>query len=268
MGIHNVPEHERSAGMYCPLCKKGQPFSDRCAFCGCAFSCFVIMKNDTLPREKRLSNGIASSGTAKPVPFHRFLTPLCSPFIRFSRASLRVRVISLCAMLLLLTSLIVGIVQYRSSWQKNYIQNYVVAIYGINSGMNLTGMICDGKYKAWKEGVSLEISASGTVDSQTIEDLKSVKSYIDETREKMGAAPAELDQAARTLQKLYEIYEKMNSRIINSPDSLSLHKSESVEARKSFSREIENLKTNLPAPLAKEFKRAGQKYDLNFMGLK
>lgn len=268
MGIHKVPEYERSTGMFCPMCNKGQPFSDHCTFCGCAFSCFVVMKSDSLTHNKLNTNVTALPFAAKPGILHRLLTPLSSSYTWFNKASLMVRVISLCIMLLLLISLVVGIGQYRTLLQKEYTQKYVVALYGINSGMNLTGMIFDGKYKAWKEGVSVEISASSTVDSQTIEDLNSVKSYIDETRVKMGTAPAELAQAARILQKLYEIYEKMNSRIIDSQYSSSLHESEIIEAREKFSTEIKNLKTNLPAPLAEELKKTDQKYNLNFMELK
>lgn len=265
IGIHKVPKHLQSAGMYCPICRKGQPFSEQCTFCGCSFSCFVIMKSDTLPPKKRHSNWVASPATAKQGTLHRFLSPLRSSFIRFSKASLRVRVTALFVMLLLLIALIVGIAQYRSSMQKNYAQKYVVALYGINSGMNLTGMVFEGKYKAWKDGVSLEISAASDIDSETIADLVGVKAYVDETRGKMNAPPSEYYQAELILQHLYLIYEKMNSLITNSPEDLSQHKAEIATAREEFSQEIDRLKKSLPTPLVEEFKKAGQKYDLRFM---
>lgn len=268
MGRHNVPEHVRSDGMYCPICRKRQPFSDRCTFCGCAFSCFVVMKADTFPRNKRHSNGDASPATEKTGTIHDLLTPLSASLISFSTASLRVRMISFCVIFLFMVSLAVGIMQYRSFLQKDYTQKFVVALYGINSGMNLAGMVCDGKYKAWKEGVSIEISESSAIDSQTTADLEGVKAYVDETRGEMGTPPAEFDQSERMLQKLYDIYERMNYRIINSPESLSLLKTEIVAARIEFSRELGNLKANLPAPLEEEFKKANQKYDLSFMLLK
>jgi hypothetical protein len=40
-----------------------------------------------------------------------------------------------------------------------------------------------------------------------------------------------------------------------------------VAAKKGFSREIMNLKGEMPAPLADEFRKAGKKYDLRFLGL-
>lgn len=260
MGRHNVPEHLRSAGMYCPECGKGQPFSDRCVFCKCDFSCFVIVTTNTASRNLQKSNGTVSPATAK--QDIATLNPLRKWLIKTSS---KVRATAIGLMFLLLISLVVGIVQYRSYMKKHYTQKYVVALYGINSGMSLAGKVCDGKYKAWKEGAPSESPTSNEVDYEAIKDLVTVKTEIDGVLKKMGTPPVEYNQAAQILQKLYAIYEKMSSLIINSPDSLSQHKTEIVTAREEFSREIENLKAKLPAALVEEIKITSNKFDLRFM---
>jgi len=134
--------------------------------------------------------------------------------------------------------------------------------------MNLGEMICNGTFNAWR---GLEPSASpkpGTISPQALADLESVKTEIDKIMKKLDKPSAEYSQAARILQKLYALYEKTNSMVINSPDSLSLNRKEYLTARKEFSLEIENLKSNLPLPLVEELKIAGQKYDLRFMAIK
>lgn len=268
IAMHKVPEHDQSSGMYCPLCKNKQPFSDRCTFCGCSFSRFVIVNSETPSGDQLHSGETVATGGGKQGAFHRFNALIRASLVRFSTASLRTRMIVLCVPVLLLTSLAIWTVQHRNYLKDHYSQRYVVALYGINSGMNLTGMVCEGRYKAWKEGVPAEASPAITVDFQTLADLEGVKAYVDETMGEMGAAPEEYEQADRILRQLYAIYAKMNSMIINSPGSLSQRKIELGAAREEYSRGIEDLKENLPAPLVEELKKAGQKYDLRFMAVK
>lgn len=268
MARHKVPEHVRSAGMYCPICRKGQPFSDRCVFCGCTFACFVVINTTTASRNKRHSNGTISPGSVKHGICYGLLVPLHTILVRLSKTSLRVRVIALCVMFLLLITLAAGIVQYRSYVRRQYAHNYVQALYVIKSGMNLGEMICNGTFNAWRGVKSPAVPEASGIDPQALADLQSVKAAINKIMGELGTPSVEFSQVAQILQKLYALYEKTNSMVINSSDSLSRHETEMVAAREEFSREIGKLKANLPAPLAEELKKAGQKYDLGFMTLK
>ncbi|MHB8056415.1 MAG: hypothetical protein ACYDHC_00825 [Desulfuromonadaceae bacterium] len=268
MTRHNVPEHLRSAGMYCPACRKGQPFSDRCAFCGCAFSCYVVMNSDKVSKNKRHSIGTAPPVTTEQGICHGLLAPLNTALVRLGKASLRSRVIALCVTFLLLISLVAGIVQYRSNAQKHYSQNYVLALYVMKSGMNLGEMVCNGTFNDWRGVEPSTVPMAGGIGPQARADLESVNVEANRIMGKLGSPSAEYSQAAQTLQKLYTLYEKTNSMVIDSPGSVSRHKAEIDAARKEFSREIENLKANMPSLLAEELKKAGKKYDLRFMALK
>ncbi|HEX2767874.1 MAG TPA: hypothetical protein VHN12_01205 [Geobacteraceae bacterium] len=248
---------------YCPECGNGQPVSDRCAYCGISFSSNVADESDVSPGNELNAGGVSS---AKP-GIYSLSAPIKAFPVILGKMSQRVRVIALSLLLVSIVSLVAGIAQYRSHLKRHYLQNYVLALYGIKSGMEMTGRICEGKYKVWREGVSSASPASGAIDPRTLADLKSVKVEIDSIMVKVGDPPKEYNQAAGRLQDMYSIYDKINALIIKSPDSLSRHTPEIVAAGKSFSLEIENLKANMPVPLADEFRKAGQKYDLRFLGL-
>jgi hypothetical protein len=166
-----------------------------------------------------------------------------------------------------LAALVAGLAQYRSHLQSQYLQDYVLALYGINSGMEMGRRVCEGKYKAWKGGIPVDATGSGSIDPRTLADLNQVKTEVDGIMGKVGNPSKEYEQAARRLQNLYSIYDRINTQIINAPDTLSLQDMEIVAAREGFSREIKNLKAEMPAPLTDAFRKAGQKYDLSFLGL-
>jgi hypothetical protein len=268
-GRSKVSEQSLSADLYCPRCGKRQPFSCQCAFCRCVFSSFIDLGADTASRIIPQFEETVPSGDEHHGKEYGLLAPIHDFLVRFRKAALWVRVITVYVILLLTISLAIGIDMYRHRhlYQGHYQHNYVLALYGIKSGMDMTDRVYQGKYKAWKYGVSEDAQSSIIIDSQTLADLHTVKDEIDRIMVEMGAPPEEYDQAAQILQKLYLTYEMMNSIIINSPDSLSHHKTEIDAARKDFFREIENLKANMPASLAEELKKAGQKYDLRFMAL-
>lgn len=258
MGSQKVPEHLRSAGMHCPLCRNRQPFSDRCAFCGCDFACFVVINTNKVSRNKRSSNETAPLGSVKQ-------GVRCELIARLGKTSLRTRAITLGVTSLLLILLVTGIVQYRGYVQRNYSKNFVLALYVMKSGMNISEMVCNGTYSAWRgEDSSVPLGSSGS-GPQILADMKYLKAETNKIMGELGAPSGEYIQAAQTLQKLYALYEKTDSIVISSLDSLSRHGAEIAATREAFSREIKNLKANLPAPLAEELKKAGKKYDLRFM---
>ena len=261
----NVPEHIRSKGMYCPVCRKGQPFSDQCAFCQCAFPCFVIITTTTDSRNRRRVCKNSAPGTARRGMCDGPCTPLQALCKRIGAVSLRKRVLAASLMFIVLIAVVVGITQYRRYEQRQYAYNYVQALYVINSGMHLVDMLCKGTYNDWRGVEPSSAHEESGIGPQARADLQSVKATSDKIMGALGTPSAEYNQAEQILQRLYGIYEKTNAMIINSQDSLSRHTTEMDAATAEFSREIENLKAHMPAPLAVELKKAGQKYDLRFI---
>jgi hypothetical protein len=248
---------------YCPGCGKGQPVSEHCTYCGVPFSSFVADGNDA---------GAGNELVTEEVPSAKLISYSLSSLIEAYPAILgkmaqRRRIIALFLLFVSFVSLVAVIAQYRSHLQGQYLQNYVLAIYGIKSGMEISGRVCEGKYRAWKEGVPSDAPESGAIDPRTLADIKSVKAEIDGIMGKVVDPPNEYNQASLRLQNLYAIYNRINTLIINSTGSLSLQRSELGGAKEEFSREIENLKGEMPAPLADEFRKAGKKYDMRFLGL-
>jgi hypothetical protein len=264
IGSHKVPEHFMSAGMYCPKCGNGQPVFEWCAFCGCAFSCFIVIETRTVFSKRLKYNGTVSPARVPQGRSYGLLTPLRAFMVRIGKGSLQARVMAVCVMLLLLISLVIGIVHHRSQVRRQYAHNYVQALYIIKSGMHLDEMICDGTYNAWRGVESSDVPEYGGIAPQALADLEAVKAKIDKIMGEMGTPSVEYDKAAQILLKIYSIYDKTNSMVITSQDSLSQHEAEMIAARNEFSLEIDNLKVNMPAPLMEEVKIASKKYDLGF----
>lgn len=133
--------------------------------------------------------------------------------------------------------------------------------------MNLGERVCKGTYNAWRGVEPSPAAEAGGIGPQARADLESLKVEIDRIMGDLGSPAAEYSKAAQILQNLYALYEKTNSLIIDSPGSGSGHKAEIDATREDFSREIENLKADMPATLAEELRKAGKKYDLRFMAV-
>ena len=268
MGRHNVSELMQLRTIYCSLCGKGQSFADQCCFCKCDFSYFVVIKANPATLLKQKSYGIRSHDSAQQSWYNELFVNFHTFYIRLRDVSVRNRMIAAILMSMFLISLGVGIARYRSNSHNHYTHNYVLALYGINSGMTLIDKVRNGTYKDWKDGNALDGTRLVGIDSQTIADLTAVKIEIDNIIKKIESHPTEYNQAAQTLQNLYATYNKTNSLILNSPDSLTLHGMEIVNFQKDFFQELERLKANMPLSLMDEFKKNSHKYDLSFMAAK
>ncbi|MDD2899620.1 MAG: hypothetical protein PHI31_13025 [Desulfuromonadaceae bacterium] len=262
-----VPEHIRSAAMYCPACGKGQPFTDRCTFCGCAFACYVVMET-YIPSVGEIPLGAHVSPVYRPESRNSpVLSPLCTLFHMFTSQSSRGRAIAASILLILMIALVIGENYFQRTAQKQFLENFVQAVYGIKSGMALTSVVCEGKYAEWKGEDSSTATQSGGLDSQTVTDLETVENEVDSVMHKMGTPPDAYTESVQILRSMYTLYRKTNQMLVTSEDSLMRCAAETGAANDAFTHEIDQLKARLPAPLAEEFKLSAQKYDLRFMNL-
>lgn len=256
-----VPEHLAQAGVYCPICRHGQQFSDNCSFCGCNFSCFVIMES------KRYSGQRIEAAKVKPDALKKHIKPVQSHSHGSAGGLQRSHLIIIGLSLIIILMIAIGIVQYRNYLQRQYAQNFITALYGINSGMNLAGVVCDGRYKSWKEGVPATDAGPTIIEEQAKVDLKTVMAEVDGVMKKITVPSSENEKAYRALKRLYVIYGMANTNLLASPVGKPILMNACVGVKDEFAREIGILKSDLPVGLVEEFKKAGKKYDLSFMAM-
>jgi hypothetical protein len=224
------------------------------------------METPTAPGDNQHPGTSASSASKKQEGSSRFFPLYKTTIATFTSLSLRIRVIAICVALLLAILAAIGIIQYQSGVQKQYTQNFILALYGIKSGMSMSSKVCEGEYNVSKEEPSAT-PLSGEIDAEATADLATVKAEVDSLMAKLGPPPAKYGQSALILRKLYALYGTVNVKINSSPDFLSRCKGDIAAANVEFSREIEHLKTQMPGALTEEFRNAGKKYDLRFMAL-
>jgi hypothetical protein len=252
-----LPESLRSDGMVCPRCGNEQLFADQCVYCLCVFSGFVIIEAEPLGGKK------LGPKAAVPGPKRKKARALLRASIDTS--SLRFRAMATAAVILLAGALYLGNEQYKTYLQGQYSRNYVLALYGIKSGMERLDRVYLDESSALEKASASAVSH--TMEAQELADLKTVKDEVDRIMKKMGAAPAECYQSDLNIRKLHFLYDKTNSLMIEAPDALLQNKNEILAVNNDFAVAYNNLKSSLPEPLTKELSTTGRRYQLDFVGL-
>ena len=174
----------------------------------------------------------------------------------------RFRIITACLVLLSIVAFLSGASHNRKNTERQYLTNYVLAIYGIKSGMELCGRSCDGIIDEWKKGKGSDIPE---ISREEKENMAIVKGEIDQVMRKLEPPPEKYAPLSTKLQSMYGNYLKLND-LANAPLwRLASFESKVEEARDNFSGEIADLKSNMPDQLVEELKRSGTKYNLSFI---
>jgi hypothetical protein len=184
---------------------------------------------------------------------------------RFGSKSLRFRIITACLVFLSIVAVLSGALLNRKNTERQYLTNYVLGIYGLKSGMIRCSRTCGDIIDEWKKGNSSGLPDKHEISREDKEDMAIVKGQIDLVMRKLENPPGGYAQLSTKLQNMYCNYRELND-LANAPlGRLPSFESKVKEAKDNFSREIENLKLNMPDQLTEELKRSGIKYNLSFI---
>ena len=257
VAAERLPENLRAEGMVCPRCGNEQLFAGQCVYCMCAFSGFIIIDAEPL-------TGIKGEPKAA-VPRAKKKKVLALPRVKIDTSSLRFRVMATAAVILLAGGLYLGNEQYKKYLKGQYARNYVLALYGIKSGMERLDRVYLDESSALEKAAAS--APSHSIQAQELADLKTVKDEVDRIMKGMGPAPAECYQSDLNIHKLHALYDKTNSLMVDAPDALLQNKNEIVTVNDNFAAEYNNLKSSLPETLTKELSTTGRRYQFEFIGL-
>lgn len=228
----------------CSWCAKKQADSPQCTYCGRPFHGYSPAKWEQAEHgpSQAKKGGAAST--------------------QFASMPVRFRIITALLVFLSIAALLYEASHNRESTEQQYLTNYVLAIYGIKSGVDLCSRSCDGIIDEWKKGKGSDIPE---ISREEKENMAIVKGEIDQVMGKLENPPEKYAQLSTKLQSMYDNYLKLND-LANAPSGrLASFESKVEEARNNFSGEIADLKSNMPEQLAEEVKRSGTKYNLSFI---
>lgn len=171
--------------------------------------------------------------------------------------------------ILALTAIAVLGIALSSFWHKDseqqYLTNYVIALYGIRSGLELSGRTCSGIAADWQKDLDAGREVSNEVSRKESEDLATVKREIDLVMSKLKPAPAKFGGSHAKLQEMYDIYLQLHT-LANRPFGPPKDMLSTVESsRTAFRLKVRELKQNMPPELSGEIGKSSAKYDLSFL---
>lgn len=234
----------QDSAIICSWCAKKQADSPRCTYCGRLFYGYSPAKWE------QAGHGPSQTETGS------------ANFAVLRSKPVRFRIITACLVLLSIVAFLSGASHNRKNTERQYLTNYVLAIYGIKSGMELCGRSCDGIIDEWKKGKGSDIPE---ISREEKENMAIVKGEIDQVMRKLEPPPEKYAPLSTKLQSMYGNYLKLND-LANAPLwRLASFESKVEEARDNFSGEIADLKSNMPDQLVEELKRSGTKYNLSFI---
>ncbi len=251
--------------IYCPRCGKKQLLSYYCVSCRVAFAGYFTLDPEKSGHREERGNGDEGTGSAPRKRSFRLLSPFLARLARLKSKPLRYRGIAASMAFLILFGSIILIRQNHVSSERRYLHNYVLALYGIRSGMELSSSICGSYTNTGNKDASPGLSLDGKINPEKKSDLDTIKHEVDSIMEEMGPPPEKLSGAAETLRKLCAVYKKQDVLANGPSGSVALYEREVDASRENFVRLLEDLKANLPGPLADELKKDGKKYDLRFI---
>jgi hypothetical protein len=158
----------------------------------------------------------------------------------------------------LLALIALGVTYYNIvQARKQYVSSYVMALYGIKTGSDLSLKACK------------QISADGAVKGQTIptrvsvddeNQLNKIKDQTDKYLKKLNNPPSAFADSNQKLQQLNALYNKLNSAAQNPTGTIQSFSELTQKTENEFQAAVETLKKSLTSELAEELKVAKLKY--------
>uniref|UniRef100_C6E2X7 Uncharacterized protein n=1 Tax=Geobacter sp. (strain M21) TaxID=443144 RepID=C6E2X7_GEOSM len=246
----------------CSWCAAKQQDSDRCQCCGRPFYDYARCRQTPrrapkISRKRRDENAVQTQRASQEVPETRRVRGRVPSAARWK----------IC--ILALTAIAVLGFALSSFWHKNseqqYLTNYVIALYGIRSGLELSGRTCSDIAADWRKDLDAGREVSNEISRKESEDLATVKREIDLVMSKVKPAPEKFGGIGAKLQEMYDIYLEVHT-LANMPFGTPKSIMSTVDGSKTgFRLKVQELKQSMPAQLSEEVRKSAVKYDLSFL---
>lgn len=242
----------------CSWCAGTQVDGDRCSYCGRPFYGYSPV---SIERTETPSGSPTATPSSAPEPAgQRPPTPH-----RSGRMSLSFRVAAACAVIVVVLAVAVRAAHERRGAKRHYLADYVLALYGIKSGVDRCSATCDEIVANWHKNDEAGSAAPPTVPAEERENMAVVKSEVDRVMGKLEHPPEQYRELAVRLHAMYDTFADIDARA-NSPSGSPTDFEKRVQAdRDAFAGEIASLRSSMPPPLEAEIKRDTAKYRLAFI---
>lgn len=249
----------RGKTIFCSACGFEFLFSTECPSCKVPFTEYLLVSTE----RPRKTTGSPARNLPKDVERLAFQC-LRSATLRLRSIPVRIRVVS-TVIVLVLALLAAGSNYYNyQEDERNYLKNYVLTLYGINSGFDRASNISsDLVAESLRAGIA-GYYPTGAV-SEKLEELTTVQTEVARLMERLTNPPESLAEAGARLQQLYFIYKRQYSLVLAPHGRVDEYERSLRETRAEFLLALMQCKASFPSQLRNEVKKSGTRYNLHFL---
>ena len=247
--------YKKEGKIYCDSCGSELGLANICLGCGALHPGYCVMQ-PSRPVRRKIRRSDYSVGLALKSK-RQVYTPSAASSAD-SRRPLLVK-LGLLALVVVL-AVTAGIFYLNHKTMQGYSRNYVRALYGIKSGTDRGLELCSKTAADWqaKQGSGQNFDAR-IAPSETAK-LTAVKDEIDRIMQQMRETPEKFSDSRAKLDRLYEIYAKLNALNLSPPKSLVEFTDATSRLQGNFDKSAQELKASLPEELREEIRRAAPRY--------
>lgn len=165
-----------------------------------------------------------------------------------------------CTLVILALAAVATNFYLQNKAKKQYVTTYVMALYGIKTGADLSLKSCAKISADWKAKTDAGQNTPPRIISTDEAKLTKIKTQTDKYLQKMTKPPSKFAKANEDITRLNEIYTKLQSAAINPSSTLSGFDAQVSKAETDFKQAASELKKNLSDELSTEFEIGKSKY--------
>lgn len=262
---YSLRSYSKQGSIYCVECGQELGVSDVCVQCGSLYPDYCVVQSAKPVVRKQqgsgFSLGLSLGGTRTVVPQAVIVDD--KPARHFNA-----RPLIYVAAAVLLVVLAVGLGKYYlvDQGQQKFSKDFVVALYGIKSGTDLSLKKCAAITSEWQGKSGPGRAIAPRLSQKELDDLGKVRDEIDKTLKALENPPEEFITANEKLTRLYQIYEQLYDLSTGPPASLTGFSTSAQKLEADFLKAAHDLKASLPEPLENELRTAVAKYrNLRFL---
>ncbi|MBT0654298.1 hypothetical protein [Geomobilimonas luticola] len=248
----------------CVQCGNELGPSISCAHCGALFPEYYVVQSG-LKRTVRKTATIKEDGSSLrpakakstlPLPGQKSSPAVVQPLEKSPKLFLMI--VGVIALLALMVG--GGTVYNNRQKEQKFAKNYVVALYGIKSGSDMSLAKCAKLSADWKAKLDGGLNFTPRISPEDESDIDTVKNEIDAVMQKLTQPPRKYTAANEKLNNLYGVYTRMNANAMAPSSSWSNFNDSTNKLENDFNAAAQDLKSNLPEGLKEEVRNVVTRY--------
>ncbi len=251
---------KKEGKIYCDACGKELDCLTVCTACGVVFPDYCLLQASK-PAHRQLAKAeISWSFTAKPAKQTKQTYAIPQKSTSVTPLSRKFLVRAVCLLVFAAVAAVGVTVYNQKKAERQYAANYMLALYGIKYGVDLSLSQCARLSAVWKAKTDAGQRFVPHLTPQEESGSDRIKTRLELIMPKLDKAPQKFSKAKEQIDKLYGMQTRLNALAATPPGSLPGFTDSANKLGNDFKSAAQELKAGLPKELSEEFVKASIKY--------